>query len=60
MSDERVGAAGALSAPLGTEPHVAIVRAELEAGRYVAVCFVPTKKGVPHAFEGMVHEFTVE
>ena len=36
------------------------VAAELEAGRYVAVCFVPTKKGVPHAFEGMVHEFTVE
>jgi hypothetical protein len=34
--------------------------ADLEAGRYVAVCFVPTKKGVPHAFEGMVHEFTVE
>ncbi len=34
--------------------------AELEAGRYVAVCFVPTKEGTPHAFEGMVHEFTVE
>jgi hypothetical protein len=36
---------------------------ELEAGRYVAVCFVPVKgkkNGPPHAFEGMVHEFTVE
>lgn len=36
------------------------LEAELEAGRYVAVCFVPTKEGTPHAFEGMVHEFTVE
>ena len=38
------------------------VKADLEAGRYGVVCFVPVggKKGPPHAFEGMVHEFTVE
>jgi hypothetical protein len=37
--------------------------AELEPGRYAAVCFVPVqgkKNGPPHAFKGMVHEFTVE
>jgi hypothetical protein len=35
------------------------LEAEFVAGDYVAVCFVTNKKG-PHAFQGMVHEFTVE
>ena len=33
---------------------------DLDAGRYVAVCFIPTPEGTPHAFEGMIGEFTVE
>ena len=37
------------------------LEATLEPGRYGMVCFVPVKgDGPPHAFEGMVHEFTVE
>ena len=51
-----VGGTFAKSGETAKEP----LAAELEAGRYVAVCFVPTKDGTPHAFEGMVHEFTVE
>ena len=35
------------------------LEAEFGAGNYAAVCFVSNKKG-PHAFQGMVHEFTVE
>lgn len=35
------------------------LEAELGAGNYAAVCFVSNKKG-PHAFQGMVQEFTVE
>ena len=31
----------------------------LESGRYGYVCFVETKDGTPHAFEGMFGEFTV-
>ena len=53
---EIVGGTFAKSGEVAKEP----LAAELEAGRYVAVCFVPTKEGTPHAFEGMVHEFTVE
>jgi hypothetical protein len=33
--------------------------ADLEPGRYAAVCFVPTPDGVPHAHEGMLAEFEV-
>ncbi|MGH9025416.1 MAG: hypothetical protein ACRDWD_04770 [Acidimicrobiia bacterium] len=33
--------------------------ADLEPGRYGAVCFVPTPDGVPHAHEGMIAEFEV-
>lgn len=36
------------------------LEAELVPGNYVAVCFVASKGGPPHAFQGMVHEFTVE
>jgi hypothetical protein len=32
----------------------------LEPGNYGMVCFIPTPDGVPHAFEGMAVEFTVE
>jgi hypothetical protein len=53
---EIVGGTFAKSGQVAEQP----LEAELEAGRYVAVCFVPTKQGVPHAFEGMVQEFTVE
>jgi hypothetical protein len=37
------------------------VEAELEAGTYAAVCFVPVKgNGPPHFTKGMVHEMVVE
>ena len=35
------------------------IEADLQPGRYAAVCFVSNKKG-PHAFQGMTHELTVE
>jgi hypothetical protein len=52
---------GTFAEPGGTSEQP--LSAELEAGRYVAVCFVPVggkKNGPPHAFKGMTHEFTVE
>lgn len=36
------------------------VTIDLEPGRYGYVCFVAEGTGRPHAFEGMVGEFTVE
>ena len=33
---------------------------ELSAGRYALVCFVESADGTPHAFLGMVNEFTIE
>ena len=36
------------------------VTAELTAGRYGYVCFIEAPNGKPHAFLGMVGEFTVE
>jgi uncharacterized cupredoxin-like copper-binding protein len=35
------------------------LEAELEAGRYGYVCFIPAPDGTPHAFLGMLGEFTV-
>lgn len=32
---------------------------DLAAGRYAAICFIPTAEGVPHVMKGMAHEFTV-
>ncbi len=36
-----------------------ILTLDLEPGRYAYVCFVAEGTGAPHAFEGMVGEFTV-
>lgn len=48
---------GTFAEPGGTSEEP--LAADLESGTYAAVCFIPNKKG-PHAFQGMVHEFTVE
>jgi uncharacterized cupredoxin-like copper-binding protein len=37
----------------------AIVRLNLDAGRYLAVCYVPGPNGKPHFEHGMATEFTV-
>jgi hypothetical protein len=33
---------------------------DLDEGQYVFLCFLPTREGQPHAFEGMVRLFEVE
>lgn len=35
------------------------INAELEAGTYAIVCFIPGPEGTPHAFLGMARELTV-
>ncbi len=39
---------------------VVVFTEELSAGRYALVCFVEAADGTPHAFLGMVNEFTIE
>lgn len=36
-----------------------VINAELDAGTYGLVCFIPGPEGTPHAFLGMAREFTV-
>jgi hypothetical protein len=56
---------GAVFASPGETPNLVLTE-PLDAGRYIFVCFLPdTEEGVgedgtPHAFKGMVSEFTVE
>ena len=46
-----------LAAPGGEDEEVVTV--ELEAGNWVALCFLPGPDGTPHAFSGMAVPFTV-
>jgi hypothetical protein len=50
-----VGAAFAKPGRTAKKP----LTADLEAGRYAMVCFVPAPDKTPHAFKGMVAEFQV-
>jgi hypothetical protein len=58
---EFLGAAGPIDAG---ETASLVMLEELEPGRYIMVCFLPDAsegaEGEPHAFLGMVSEFTVE
>ena len=46
--------------PVLTPGVTASMTRELEEGRYVFLCFLPTPEGEPHAVEGMVKVFEVE
>jgi hypothetical protein len=43
----------------GKEVDVAF-NGKLDAGRYVLLCFMPDTDGTPHAFKGMVADFTIK
>ncbi len=58
-------AAGLITEPSGDTGHVGpgediYLNVELEPGTYGMVCFVEASDGTPHAFKGMVTEFTVQ
>jgi hypothetical protein len=46
--------------PVLTPGVTASMTREVEEGRYVFLCFLPTPQGQPHAMEGMVKMFDVE
>lgn len=46
-----------LAAPGGEDDEVVTV--DLEAGNWVALCFIPGPDGTPHVFSGMAVPFTV-
>jgi len=57
--------AGLITEPSGATGHVApgedlFLNVELVPGTYAMVCFIEAPDGTPHAFKGMVAEFTVE
>lgn len=45
--------------PPGTETNVVFTE-EFAPGRYAMLCFIENSEGTPHAFLGMVDEFTIE
>ena len=59
-SEDKVEFMGGAFAP--EEGATAVAFTDLDAGEYIAVCFIPVggaEEGQPHFMEGMRHEFTV-